>query len=96
MAPYAYALNRYIYELEQHVQGLQTEMTVVEGQEVGRGYSHSTAAVTESPTPTRPERHNQAPEPPIAIQSNDVISSPSITEGVGIRYALGPWIEGQL
>ncbi|KNG80493.1 Zn(II)2Cys6 transcription factor [Aspergillus nomiae NRRL 13137] len=78
--------REYIYELEQHVQGLQTEMTVVEGQEVDRGYSHSTAAVTESPTPTRPERHNQAPEPSIAIQSNDVISSPSITEGVGISF----------
>lgn len=77
--------NRYIYELEQHVQGLQTGMTIVEGQEVDRGRSHSTAGVTDSPTLTRPERDNQALAPPIAIPSSDVISSPSITEGVGIR-----------
>lgn len=83
--PCAYALNRYIYELEQHVQGLQTEVAVVEGRELDRGHSHSTTGVTDSPTPTRPERNSQALEPSIAIQTNDVISSPSITEGVGIR-----------
>ncbi|KAB8204063.1 hypothetical protein BDV34DRAFT_122643 [Aspergillus parasiticus] len=78
--------REYIYELEQHVQGLQTEVAVVEGRELDRGHPHSTAGVTDSPTPTRPERDNQAPEPSIAIQSNDVISSPSITEGVGISF----------